>query len=171
MAHSVPPRSSDVSCVIIKRLGASDAAPSAPIRLPARHRRPSARSSQAPPPATAPRITAPAQNTQNHPSTLPAVAIIHPQRKPSRCTQRTAEVQRRQLRHHSETRCQRRCPIWSDLIVCTPPPPLGPPLASPTTSYSVARSRLGPQHTSSSHSRRSQSSTHSASPADARSVQ
>jgi len=32
---------------------------------------------------------------------------------------RTVEVQRRQLRHPSEARCQRRCPIISDSIVCT----------------------------------------------------
>ncbi len=36
-----------------------------------------------------------------------------------RCTQRTAEVQRRQLRHPSETRCQRRCPSCFDPIACT----------------------------------------------------
>jgi hypothetical protein len=36
-----------------------------------------------------------------------------------RCTQRTTEVQRRQLRHLSEARCQRRCPIISEVIVCT----------------------------------------------------
>jgi hypothetical protein len=73
-----------------------------------------------------------------------------------RCTQRTAEIQRRQLRHPSETRCQRRCPIISDEIVCTPPPPLGSPLASPTTRYSLSPNRLGPQHTTSSqHCRRS----------------
>ena len=35
-ARSVPPRYSDVSCVIIKRLGASDAAPAASMKLPAR---------------------------------------------------------------------------------------------------------------------------------------
>ncbi len=32
---------------------------------------------------------------------------------------RTAEVQRRQLRHPSETRCQRRCPSCSDPNFCT----------------------------------------------------
>jgi hypothetical protein len=59
-----------------------------------------------------------------------------------RCTQRTAEVQRRQLRHPQETRCQRRCPIISDPIVCThrspsarpsqaqPPATAPPPTAS-----------------------------------------
>jgi hypothetical protein len=65
-ARSVQLRSSDVSCVILPRLGASDAAPSSPIPLSARTRRPSARPSQAPPPATASRPTAPANNTQHH---------------------------------------------------------------------------------------------------------
>jgi hypothetical protein len=57
-----------------------------------------------------------------------------------RCTQRTDEVQRRQLRHPSETRCQQRCPIISNLIGCTqqrptarrlkPPPPARAPHAT-----------------------------------------
>jgi hypothetical protein len=197
-ARSVQLRSSDVSCAILPRLGASDAAPAPPIALPARtaaprlaprrthhplqpraqpppanstqhhpctagarsqapahsaaarrcmqrtaevqrrqlrhpsearcqrrrpsssnpivctHRRPSARPSRNPPPATASHATAPAQSTQHHPCT--AGGRTRPQRKPSRCTQRTTEVQRRQLRHPSETRCQRRCSSSSDPI-------------------------------------------------------
>ena len=35
-ARSIPLRSSDISCAICKRLGASDAAPSSPMALPAR---------------------------------------------------------------------------------------------------------------------------------------
>ncbi len=132
-ARSVPLRSSDVSCVIIKRLGPSDAAPASPIRLPAR--------------TAAPRL---APRKPHHPlqpraqPPRPAThKIIHPHCRRSQApanstspadgTQRTAEVQRRQLRHPSETRCQRRCPSCSDPIVCTrrrssarpsqPPPP------------------------------------------------
>jgi hypothetical protein len=45
--------------------------------------------------------------------------------------QRTAEVQRRQLRHAPEARCQRRCPIISDPIVCTHCHPSARPSQSP----------------------------------------
>ncbi len=48
-----------------------------------------------------------------------------------RCTQRTTEVQRRQLRHPSETRCQRRCTSCFDLIVCTHRRPSANPSANP----------------------------------------
>ena len=65
-ARSVQLRSSFVSCVILPRLGASDAAPSSPNLLSAGIRRPSARPSQAPPPATVSRTTAPAHSTQHH---------------------------------------------------------------------------------------------------------
>ncbi len=52
---------------------------------------------------------------------------------------------------------QRRCPSISDRIVCTQPPPVGSPLASPTTRYNPTPNRLDPQHTSSSpYCRRSQ---------------
>jgi hypothetical protein len=64
-ARSVPPRSSDVSCVIRKRLGASDAAPASSIPLPARTAAPRIAPRKASPPATAPRATA--RNTQHHP--------------------------------------------------------------------------------------------------------
>jgi hypothetical protein len=67
-ACSVPFRSSDVSCVTLPRLGASDAAPSSPIALSARTA-PRLAPRQAPPPATAPRPTAPAHSTQHHQST------------------------------------------------------------------------------------------------------
>jgi len=79
-----------------------------------------------------------------------------------RCTQRTIKVQRRQLRHPSETRCQRRCPIISDRIDCTQHRPWARPSQTPTTRYSPARNRFSPQHaTSSMHSRRSQERAHS----------
>jgi hypothetical protein len=48
-----------------------------------------------------------------------------------RCTQRTAEVQRRQLRHPSEARCQRRCPSFSDPVACTHRRPSARPLPNP----------------------------------------
>jgi hypothetical protein len=63
-----------------------------------------------PPPATAPRASIPARNTR--PSSMDSRRWQAPAPSPAarRCTQRTTEVQRRQLRHPSETRCQRRCP-------------------------------------------------------------
>jgi hypothetical protein len=83
------------------------------------HRRPSARPSQTPPPATAPRATAPAHSPQLYP--MHSRRSHAPAHSPAghRCTQLTAEVQRRQLRHPSETRCQRRCSSISDGIACT----------------------------------------------------
>jgi hypothetical protein len=233
MSRSVPLRFSVVSCAILPRLGASDAAPPSSMRLPARtaaprlaprkphhvqqrsaqppqpathtihaqpafastrekhkpsrctqrtvevqrrqlrhpsetrcqrcspnisdvivctHRRPS----QAPPPATAPPATASGHSTHHHRRI--AGVRKHPRTAPAAAdgTQRTVEVQRRQLRHPSETRSQRRCPSCFDPIVCTPPAPLGSPLAAPTTCNSLAPNRPSPQHTPSMHSRRSQ---------------
>ena len=116
--RELPLRSSDVSCVILPRLGASDAAPAAPIRLSARTAAPRLAHCKTHHPLQP--SAQPAQPTAgNIIHAQPAVASTRSQRKPSRCTQRTAEVQSRQLRHPSETRCQRRCPSWSDPIVCT----------------------------------------------------
>jgi hypothetical protein len=126
-AHSTSPadarsilqlRFSVVSCAIPSRLGPSDAAPSSPKLLPAHIIAPrlAPRKPQLPlqPHAQPPRPTA---RTIIH--AHPAFASTHSQRSCRRCTQRTAEVQRRQLRHPFETRCQRRCPSVVDLIVCT----------------------------------------------------
>jgi hypothetical protein len=109
-ALSVPPRYSHVSCVICARLGASDAAPSSPIELPACTAAP----------RLAPRRTSTTRSspTRNRPSPQQATSSVHCRRSQAsahsaaarRCTQRTTEVQRRQLRHLRETRCQRRCP-------------------------------------------------------------
>jgi hypothetical protein len=63
-----------------------------------------------------------------------------------RCTQHTAEVQRRQLRHPSEARCQRRCSIISEAIACTHRRPSARPSQNPTTRHSLARNRPSPQH-------------------------
>jgi hypothetical protein len=84
-----------------------------------------------PPPATAPRATAPAHSTHHHPCT--AGVRKHPLTAPlpSRCTQRTTEVQRRQLRHPSETRCQQRCPSCADRIACTHRRPSARPSQNP----------------------------------------
>ena len=80
-----------------------------------------------------------------------------------RCMQRTTELQRRQLRHPSETRCQRRCPSCSDPIVCTHRRPSARPSQAPNTRYSPARNRPRPQHSASPmHSRQSQAPAHSA---------
>jgi hypothetical protein len=75
-ARSVPPRSSDVSCAILKRLGASDAAPASPIRLSARTAAPRLAPREPPPPATAPCASGPARSTHQHPCT--AGARKHP---------------------------------------------------------------------------------------------
>jgi mRNA-degrading endonuclease toxin of MazEF toxin-antitoxin module len=61
----------------------------------------------------------------------PAFAATRSQRSCRRCTQRTVKAQLRQLLHPGETRCQRRCPIISDLIAYTHRRPLGSPLAEP----------------------------------------
>jgi hypothetical protein len=65
-ARSVRLRPSDVSCVIIKRLGASDAAPAAPIQEPARTATPRLAPRKAPTAPTGPRARAPAHSTQLH---------------------------------------------------------------------------------------------------------
>ncbi len=122
-ARSVPWRSSDVSCVISARLGASDAAPSSWIIFPARRRHPSARPSRARPPGTAPRASRPSR--QQCPC-KPAIASSR-SRSCLRGMRRTAEPQRRQQLHRCETRCQRRCPSCSDLIACTPRRPSARP--------------------------------------------
>ncbi len=124
-------RFSDFSCVIRKRLGASEAAPAAPIRLPAR--------TAAPRPA--PRITPTTRYSpaRNRPSSQHAASSTHSRRSQApahsaagrRCTQRTFEVQPRQPRHPSEARCQRRCPICSDMIDCTHRRPSARPLPEP----------------------------------------
>jgi hypothetical protein len=103
-----------------------------------------------PPPATAPRGTALAHSTQHHPmhSRRPQAIARSTAAQPS--TQRTSEVQRRQLRHPSETRCQRHCPSCSDIIDCTHRRPSARPSANPTTSYSVACNCPSPPHATSS---------------------
>jgi hypothetical protein len=168
-ARSVPPRTSHVSCVILPRLGASDAAPSSWISLPARTAAP----------RLAPRRTftsrySPARNRLS-PKHASASAHCRSSQAPAhsaaarRCMQRTAEVQRLQLRHPSETRCQRRCPSISEVIDCTHRRPSARPSQALTIHYRPTRNRPSPQHaTSSMHSRRSQAPAHSA---YARSVQ
>ena len=147
-ARSVPPRSSDVSCAICKRLGASDAAASSSMSLSARTAaRPLAPRTRHHP--LQPRVQPPQPTTRSIISAQPKFASTRSQHKPSRCTQHTAEVQRRQLRHPSETRCQRRCPICSDPIVCTHRRPSARPSQAPTR-YSPAYNRPSPQHTTSS---------------------
>jgi hypothetical protein len=96
------------------------------------------------PPATAPRATAPAprhatSSMQGRRSQPPAHSAAA-----RRCTQRTAEVQPRQLRHPSETRCQRRCPVISDPIVCTHRRPSARRAQALTSCYSPARNRPSP---------------------------
>jgi hypothetical protein len=122
-----------------------------------------------PPPATAPRATASAHSMHHHPCT--AGVRKHPLTAPlpSRCTQRTAEVQRRQLRHPQKTLCQQRCPSCFDPIACTYRRPSARTAAPRQTPRQIPpslqlRTRPAlPQHaTSSMHGRRSQAPTHSA---------
>ncbi len=170
-ARSVPRRSSVVSCGILPRLGASNATPSSPIsplsartaaaRLAHRKLHNPLQPGALPPRPTARRIS----------SALPAFATARSQRSCRRCTQRTTEVQCRQLRHPCQTRCQQPRPSCSDPSACTHRRPIGSPLASPTTRYSPASDRLGQQHAASSaHCRRPQPPAHSAAAANASSV-
>jgi hypothetical protein len=139
-ARSVPPRFSHVSCAILPRLGASDAAPASPIQLSARIAAP----------RLAPRKTPTTRYSPARYNLGPqhAISSAHCRRSQApahsaaarRCTQRTTEVQRRQLRHPSETRCQRRCPIIFDLIACTIQRPSARPAQTPTSRYRSQRS-------------------------------
>jgi hypothetical protein len=138
-ARSVPLRPSSVSRVILARLGASDAAPSSPIELSARTAAPSAR-----PVAS---LTTRCNPAHNRPSPKHTTPSAHRRRSQPpahsaagrRCTQRTIELQHRQPRHPSETRCKRRCPIISDRIVCTHRRPSARPVASLTTRCNSAQ--------------------------------
>ncbi len=97
--RSVPRRSSDVSCVILPRLGASDAVPASPIQLTARTAAPRLAPRRSPTTSYSP--------ARNCPSQQHATSSTHYRRSQApahsaaarRCTQRTAEVQRRPLRH------------------------------------------------------------------------
>jgi hypothetical protein len=131
-ARSVPLRPSEVSCVILPRLGASDAAPSSPIQFSAR-----TTASRLAPRRTRTTSYIPAPNRPQPTARIiisasPAFASTRSQHKLSRCTQRTTEAQRRQLRHPEETRCQQRCPIISDPIACTHHRPSARPSQNPT---------------------------------------
>jgi hypothetical protein len=91
--------------------------------------RPSARPSQNPHHPLQPQAQSPQPAASSN--AQPALASIRSQRKLSRCTQRTTEVQRRQLRHLCETRCQRRYPSCFDLIACTHRRPSARPSQNP----------------------------------------
>jgi hypothetical protein len=104
-ARSVQLRLSADSCAICARLGASDAAPASPIRLTARSAAPRLAPSQTSTNRYSPAHTRPSphhatSSAQSRRSQPPAHSAAS-----RRCTQRTAQVQRRQLRHPSETRC------------------------------------------------------------------
>ena len=96
------------------------------------HRRPSARPSQnptihySPTHIRPPSPQHPASSAHSRRSQAPAHSAAA-----RRCTQRTAEVQRRQLRHPQETRCQRRCPSCSNVIDCTHRRPSARPSQTP----------------------------------------
>jgi hypothetical protein len=115
-ARSAPPRSSDVSDAIVLRLGASDAAPSAPTSFPARTAAPRL-APRNPHHPLEPRAQPLRPNLRNIIHKLPAFPSTRSQRSCRKCTQHTVELQRLQLRHPSETWCQRRCPCSFDIIV------------------------------------------------------
>ncbi len=83
--------------------------------------------------------TAPACNTQYHPCTAGVPKNVLTAQLATDARRRTTEVQRRQLRHPSETRCQRRCPIISNEIVCKHRRPSARCSQTPTTHCSPAR--------------------------------
>ena len=121
------------------------------------HRRPSARPSQDPTTRSSPAHTRlspqhAASSMHGRRSQAPAHSAAARQR-----TQRTAEVQRRQLRHPSETRCQRRCPSCFDPIVCTHRRPSARPSQNPpppaTATRTTAPARSTQHHPSSMHCR------------------
>ena len=79
-----------------------------------------------------------------------------------RCTQRTAEVQPRQLRHPQQTRCQRCRPSCVDVIACRHCRPSACPSRTPPPA-TAPRNRHSPQHAASSaHRRRPQAPAHNA---------
>ncbi len=171
MSRSIPLNSSDVSCAILPRLGPSDAAPAALIRLSARTTAPRL-APRRPHHPLQPRAQPPrAQNTQHHPCT--AGVHKHPltaQAQPIAYSGGSARSAASSLRDSVQATLPQL--LRSDCLhASAAPPPLGSPVASRTTRYSPARNRLSPQHAiSSAHCRRSQARAHSTSPADARSV-
>jgi hypothetical protein len=140
----------DTPCMLLGHWTSTDAAPASPIGLTARTAAP----------RLAPRRTRTTRYSpaRSRPSPQYAASSLHRRRAQApahstagrRCTQRTTKVQRRQLRHPSETRCQRCCPGCSDPIDCThrrssarpsptPNHPLQPraQLPQPTTRISI----------------------------------
>jgi hypothetical protein len=85
-----------------------------------------------------PRAQPPQPATRSIIRTRPAFASTRSQRSCRRCTQLTSEAERRQLRHPCETRCQRRCPMCSDVIACTH----RCPSQTPFTRYSPVHNHL-----------------------------
>jgi hypothetical protein len=120
----------------------------------------------APPP-----LGSPPHSTQHHPMHSRRSQAPPHSAAARRCTQRTTEVQRRQLRHPSETRCQRRCPSFSDVIDCTHRRPSARPSRNPQPATApCATASAHSTHHHPMHSRRSQAPAHSAAASDARSV-
>ncbi len=166
-------RFSDVSSSIGSRLGASDPAPAAPIKLPARPVAPQLAPSKTPPPASAPLATATAHNTKHHrrkaggcklPLTAqrPPMHAAYHRAPATSATSSFRDSVPATLPHHLGSHCLHA------------PPPLGPLLANPIIRYSPACNRLSHQPTTNSfHSRQSQleASAHSAAHADERSLQ
>ena len=132
------------------------------------HRRPSARPSQKPHHPRQPRSQPlqPAARSIIHHPCIAGIRKHPPTAQLRRCTQRTSEAQRRQLRHPSETRCQRRCPSIFDPIACTHRRPSARPSQNPhhprAATLTTAPARSTQHHPSSMHCRHSQAPAHSA---------
>jgi hypothetical protein len=168
--QSVLPRPSTVSCVILKRLGVNDAAPSSSISLPARNPAPrlAPHKTHHPP---LPRAQLPQPRASNIVRAQPAIVSTRSQRSCRRCAAYhggPAMSAVSSLRDSVPATLPQY--LRSDCLHATQP--FGSPLASPATRSSSARIRPSPQHaTSCMQSRRSQASAHSAAHADACSVQ
>ena len=98
-------------------LDLNDAAPAAPKSFSARTAAPRLAPRRTPTSRYSLCATPAAQHASSSAHSRRSQASAHSAAGP-RCMQHTSEVQRRQQRHPSETRCQRRCPSCSDVIVC-----------------------------------------------------
>jgi hypothetical protein len=122
-ARSVQLRFSDVSCAICKRLGASDAAPSSPMSLPARTAAPLARPSQIPTTRYSP--------ARNRLSPQPATSSMH-----SRRSQASA--------HIASPDDARSVPSKSSDVSCAICKRLGASDAAPAASISLSARTAAP---------------------------
>ncbi len=151
-ARSVLPRSSDVSCVILKRLGASDAAPSSPLKVPARTAAPRL-APRIPNHLLQPRAHPPQPTARNIIPALPALASTHSQRS---WPPMHAAYHRGQATSAAPSSRDSVPATLAQLLRCKKclhvPLRLGSPLTSPITRYTPMRNRP-PVHSTHHHQR------------------